>query len=266
MPYQFLNRRQFDLIWYFYPLHGRTLLVGRTSTATSWRSSSLSPQLSLQILSLSNEDFVRGPVKCMQEPWCLLLLTEMTICSAEKNCRQNDSKWSLSLPSSLLELIWNDLERIISITWSGGITNVCNGSPYRYKLLALDSLLCVTKSGIVNCDRTIAWQIESSYNQVTRSTVHTVISPGSSLFRLCQLSAMGHCWWLRLFSEFLSEMSFLFKTISKGIAEIFVVSVSCWGGRYRRLLFTGQDFCKFCSVLDKIPHWPASSIDYYAKS
>lgn len=110
------------------------------------------------------------------------------------------------------------------------------------------------------------WQIESSNDQVTRSTVHTVISPGSSLFRLCQLSAMGHCWWLRLFSEFLSEMSFLFKTISKGIAEIFVVSAPCWGGRYRRLLFTGQDFCKFCSVLDKIPHWPASSIDYYAKS
>ena len=155
MPYQFLNRRQFDLIWYFYPLHGRTLLVGRTSTATSWRSSSLSPQLSLQILSLSNEDFVRGPVKCMQEPWCLLLLTEMTICSAEKNCRQNDSKWSLSLPSSLLELIWNDLERIISITWSGGITNVCNGIPY------MKAVKCNNPVGpnIMRCHANIAWQM-----------------------------------------------------------------------------------------------------------
>ena len=104
----------------------------------------------------------------------------------------------------------------------------------------------------------IAWQMWSN-NSVSRCpivNIWLIVScesehPHISLIsweRLFKQSTVGHNWWLRLLPWILIRDVLFVLAINTEIAEIFVRSQSDHSGqqygRYQRLLFTRQDFCK----------------------
>ena len=107
----------------------------------------------------------------------------------------------------------------------------------------------------------IAWQMWSN-NSVSRCPTvniwlivscesehpHISLISWEILFKQSKQSAVGHSWWLRLLPWILIRDVLFVLAINTEIAEIFVRSQSDHSGqqygRYQRLLFTRQDFCK----------------------